>query len=78
MSTRWSCDSSSEEVLTAALARMSNADHVAIVRRAFWDDQPSKDVAEEFGTTAANVDQIKTRFRKLVREECEARGVTSP
>jgi hypothetical protein len=57
---------------------MDNAEHVAILRRAIWDDQPSKTVAEEFGTSAMNVDQIKTRFKRLVREECERRGVTGP
>lgn len=64
------------EALEAALARMDNAEHVAILRRAMpiWDDQPSKLVAEEFGTTAMNVDQIKSRFRAFVREECERRG----
>ena len=67
-----------EAVAAAALARMQNAEHVAIVRRGFWDDQPSKVVAAELGTTPANVDQVKTRFRRLVREECEARGVMNP
>jgi hypothetical protein len=64
------------EALEAAVGRMDNAEHVAILRRAMliWDDQPSKLVAEEFGTTAMNVDQIKSRFRTLVREECELRG----
>jgi hypothetical protein len=66
------------QIVNAVLQSMDNAEHVAILRRAIWDDQPSKTVAEEFGTSAMNVDQIKTRFKRLVREECERRGVTGP
>lgn len=58
-----------------ALASMTNPDHVAIVRRRLFDDQPSRQVAEEFGTSPDNVDQIASRFRKTVRAECEAQGV---
>jgi DNA-directed RNA polymerase specialized sigma24 family protein len=65
-----------EEIVDAALGQMDNSEHIAIIRRAFWDDQASNAVAEEFGTSAMNVDQIKSRFRKLLREECERRGVT--
>lgn len=63
------------EIVDSALQTMDNERHVAILRRAIWDDQASKVVAEEFGETDVNVDQIKTRFKKTVREECERRGV---
>jgi hypothetical protein len=66
------------EIATAVLDGMDNASHAAIGRRAVWDDQTAKVVADEFGTTPMNVDQIKPRFKRLFREECERRGVTSP
>jgi DNA-directed RNA polymerase specialized sigma24 family protein len=62
------------EVVEVVTGRLSH-DHAAIVRRAIWDDQASKDVAAEFGTSAANVDQITSRFRRELRAECERRGV---
>jgi len=65
-----------DAVVGATFARIANPTHVEIVRRAFWDDQASKVVAQEFKTTTANVDQVKTRFRRLFREECERRGIT--
>lgn len=62
-------------VTDGVLASMTNPDHVAIVRRRLFDDQPSRQVAEEFGTSPENVDQIVSRFRKAVRTACEAQGV---
>lgn len=55
------------------MSSLSDERHVAILRRAIWDDQASKVVAAEFGETDANVDQIKTRFKKALRDECERR-----
>jgi DNA-directed RNA polymerase specialized sigma24 family protein len=58
------------------LDRMENPMHVAVVRAAFWDDLPSAQIAAANGTSAANVDQIKSRFKRELRAECERRGVT--
>ena len=66
-----------DEVIDVALANLGERNR-AIVRAAFWDDRPSKDVADEMGTSANNVDQIKSRFRDAVRAECERRGLTGP
>jgi hypothetical protein len=63
------------DIVDCVLAQV-NAEHVQILRRAIWDDRGSKDVALEFGTTASNVDQITSRFRREVRAECERRGVS--
>jgi hypothetical protein len=63
------------EAIEAALSSLDNDHHVAILRRAIWDDQASKVVAAELGETDANVDQIKTRFKRALREECERRGL---
>jgi DNA-directed RNA polymerase specialized sigma24 family protein len=65
-----------EEIVQAALAGMDNDLHREIVQLAFWEDQTSADVAASCGTSAVNVDKIKSRFRERVREECARRGVT--
>jgi DNA-directed RNA polymerase specialized sigma24 family protein len=64
--------------IEAVRGRMSNPAHIAIVDSAFWEDRPSRDIAEAHGTTVANVDQIKSRFRKELRAELIARGITEP
>lgn len=64
------------EIVQAVLARMDNATHVAIIHRAIFEDRPSAEVAEEFDTTANNVDVIKRRFREHLRQECIDRGIT--
>jgi len=61
--------------IDAVLGSMSNRDHVAILNAVFWEDRSSAYVATEYGTSVANVDQIKTRFRKELRSELEARGL---
>lgn len=66
-----------DEAIEAALSSLGERDQ-AIVRAAFWDDRSSKDVAGEFGTSANNVDQIKSRFRDTLRAECERRGLSEP
>jgi hypothetical protein len=66
------------EIVQSVLDAMDNPEHVAILRRAIWDDQASKLVADEFGTTDMNVDQIKTRFKRDLRAECERRGWDEP
>jgi hypothetical protein len=66
------------EIVAGVLEAMDNPEHVAILRRAIWDDQPSKAVAQEYGTTDMNVDQIRKRFRAEVRAECERRGMDAP
>jgi DNA-directed RNA polymerase specialized sigma24 family protein len=58
------------------LDQLLNPMHVAVVRAAFFDDQASTDIALIHGTTAANVDQIKSRFKKALRALCQQRGVT--
>jgi DNA-directed RNA polymerase specialized sigma24 family protein len=55
---------------------MDNPMHVAVVRAAYWEDLESKVIAEQHDTTAANVDQIKKRFRESLRAECERRGIS--
>ena len=64
------------DIVSAALAKVENPMHVAVLHAALWDDRASADVAAEHSTGADNVDQIKRRFRIAVREECERRGVT--
>lgn len=64
--------------IDAVLSRMPNRDHVKILYAAFWDDRRSADVAVEHHTSVANVDQVKFRFRKDLRRELEARGITGP
>jgi DNA-directed RNA polymerase specialized sigma24 family protein len=64
------------DAIRAVLAGMTNADHVRALHAAFWEDRASTDVAKTLGISAANVDQIKSRFRKELRAELERRGVT--
>jgi RNA polymerase sigma factor (sigma-70 family) len=47
------------------------SDHRAAVELAVFGDQPSADVAAQLGLTAANVDQIKSRFRHALRKALE-------
>lgn len=47
--------------------RERRPDHAAIVEGREWQDRSSADVAEEHGTTGANVDQIVRRYRVEVR-----------
>jgi len=44
-----------------------NAGHAEIVEAALFSDRPSREVAAEHGTSAANVDQICTRYRRDLR-----------
>lgn len=60
--------------ITAALDTLSDT-HRAIVEAAYFEDRPSKDVGAEFGETHDNVDQIKKRFREVLRAELVSRGV---
>lgn len=60
--------------LDAALAAL-NDKHRKIVDAAYFQDQASKDVGAEFGETVANVDQVKKRFKELLRAELTSRGV---
>ena len=64
------------EIVQAVLDGIANPMHVTVVKLAFWEDLPSGEVAKRCQTTAVNVDQIKTRFRRDVRQECLRRGVT--
>jgi len=63
---RAACDS--------ALA-MLNDKHRRIVDAAYFQDRASKDVGAEFGETVANIDQVKKRFKEVLRAELIARGV---
>ena len=65
-------------VVQAVLAGIENPMHVEVLRLAFWDDLESSEVARRCETTAANVDQIKSRFKKVLKQECQRRGVTEP
>jgi DNA-directed RNA polymerase specialized sigma24 family protein len=56
-----------ERTVAAVLDAMSNLEHVAIVRGAFWDDRSSADLAAEHGKTVDNVEKIKSRFRQALR-----------
>lgn len=60
--------------ITAALDTLSDT-HRAIVEAAYFEDRPSKDVGAEVGETHDNVDQIKKRFREVLRAELVSRGV---
>jgi DNA-directed RNA polymerase specialized sigma24 family protein len=59
--------------IDTAIGKVS-AEHAAILHAALWDDLPSAEVAALHKTTPQNVDQIKSRFRKELRKEIEARG----
>jgi DNA-directed RNA polymerase specialized sigma24 family protein len=61
-------------IVQNVLDRMENPMHVAVVRAAIFDDLPSAEVAAAHGTSVANVDQIKSRFKAEVRAECERMG----
>lgn len=66
------------EIIEGVLDRMDNANHVAIVRMACFEDLASAVVAERLGETAVNVDQVKSRFRAALRRALEDRGITGP
>lgn len=64
------------QIVASALAKVPNQTHGEIIRAAFWDDRTSKDIAAQYGETPNNIDQIKSRFRRDLRAECRAWGVT--
>lgn len=65
-------------IMNSVLESMDNQTHAAIVRTAYSDNSTSAEVAKRFKTTAQNVDQVKSRFRKEFRAECERQGITGP
>lgn len=65
-------------IVQTALAAVQNSMHVQAIRLAFWDDLESAEVARRCDTTAQNVDQIKARFKRTLRQECRRRGVNEP
>jgi DNA-directed RNA polymerase specialized sigma24 family protein len=66
------------EIVNSVLDSMDNQSHAAIVRAAYSGDPSSAEVAERFGTTPQNVDQVKSRFRKELRAECARQGGIEP
>jgi DNA-directed RNA polymerase specialized sigma24 family protein len=65
------------EAIEHALCELERDDHRRVIEEAIFNDRPSAEVAAEIeGMTAANVDQIKSRFRKRVRELLEDDGDT--
>lgn len=66
------------DIVQAVLAAIHNPMHVEVLRLAFWDDLESAEVARRCETTASNVDQIKSRFKKELKQECQRRAVTEP
>lgn len=64
------------EMVNTVLQSMENQTHAAIVRAAYSGDPSSAEVAERFDTTAENVDQVKSRFRRNLRAACEHQGIT--
>lgn len=63
------------EIVNSVLDSMDNQSHAGIVRAAYSGDLSSAEVAERFDTTPQNVDQVKSRFRKALRAECERQDV---
>ena len=58
-----------EAAIDQAYEELERPDHRQVIDEALFGDRPSGEVAAEIeGMTAANVDQIKTRFRRRVRE----------
>ena len=58
-----------EAAIEQAYGELERAEHRQVIDEALFADRPSGEVAAEIGAmTAANVDQIKSRFRKRVRE----------
>jgi len=67
-----------EAATDKAYDELARGDHGQVVDEAIFGDRPSAEVAAEIdGMTAANVDQIKSRFRKRVRELLEGDEHTS-
>jgi len=66
------------EIVHSVLDSMDNQTHAAIVRAAYSGEPSSAEVADEFATTAQNVDQVKRRFRQELRAECDRLGITEP
>jgi DNA-directed RNA polymerase specialized sigma24 family protein len=65
------------DAIERALSEFERDDHRRVIEEAIFNDRPSAEVAAEIeGMTAANVDQIKSRFRKRVRELLEDDGDT--
>jgi RNA polymerase sigma factor (sigma-70 family) len=57
-----------EAAIEKAYDELQREDHRQVIDEAVFNDRPSAEVAAEIeGMTAANVDQIKSRFRKRVR-----------
>jgi DNA-directed RNA polymerase specialized sigma24 family protein len=66
-----------QEAIERALSELEREDHRRVIEEAIFNDRPSVEVAAEIdGMTAANVDQIKSRFRRRVRELLEGDGDT--
>lgn len=58
-----------EAAIDQAYDELERPEHREVIDEALFADRPSSEVAAEIeGMTAANVDQIKTRFRRRVRE----------
>ena len=67
-----------EAAIEQAYEELERDDHRQVIDEALFADRPSGEVAAEIeGMTAANVDQIKSRFRRRVRELLEADDDTS-
>ena len=67
-----------QTAIDQAYLELERDDHRQVIDEALFADRPSEEVAGEIeGMTAANVDQIKSRFRKRVRELLEDDGDTS-
>jgi DNA-directed RNA polymerase specialized sigma24 family protein len=66
------------DAIEQALTEIEREDHRRVIEEAIFNDRASAEVAAEIdGMTPANVDQIKSRFRKRVRELLEGDGDTS-
>lgn len=66
-----------DDTIARVLESMGNKEHVAIIEMAIFENRPSKEVAELFETTAANVDQIKSRFKRRLKQEFENQDIKS-
>jgi RNA polymerase sigma factor (sigma-70 family) len=67
-----------DQAIERVLSRMENERHAEIIEAAIFEDRPSKEVAERFDTSAANVDKVKSRFKESLRQELEEQGIESP
>lgn len=66
-----------DETIERVLNGMGNEKHVAIIEAAIFQNRPSKEVAEGLDTTDTNVDQIKSRFKKRLKQEFQDLGIES-